>query len=265
MHSALTDRGYWDEIWSGSDDAASAPPEIDVHRDPHQALLDRVLAARLPRGGRFVEVGAGGSVWPARMAWRGGEAWGIDFSRAGLGRTAKAAERAGVAVHLIEGDLFDERLLPAGAFDLVYSGGFVEHFADAAPLMRRLAALLAPGGVVVTTVPNLIGLNGLLQRLVDRECYARHVVFTPASLDRAHAAGGLVAVEPARYVGVLDLGSVNFARVAARLPAPALKALWAALSLGRRAGEALGARLGLAHGGPRWAPGLMGIYRHMSI
>jgi SAM-dependent methyltransferase len=261
----LTDRRYWDHLWTHSDEGAAQAPGISVVRDQHQAHLARLFAERLAPGRRFLEIGAGGSAWPAWVAAHlGAEAWGIDFSRPGLELAARAAKALAVETRLVEGDLFDRDALPAAAFDVVYSGGFVEHFTDAQPVMERLGELVAPGGVVVTTVPNLGGINGLLQRLVDADCFARHVVFTPAGLDEAHAAGGLVPVAPAEFFGVFDPGSVNFVRQAARLPPFGLRILWAGLSLGRRSAERLAGSLGLPHGGRLLAPNLIGIYRQSS-
>jgi SAM-dependent methyltransferase len=260
MPLSLTDQSYWDSVWSFTDEHLREAPVVGAGL--HQQALMQIFRRRLRPGTRFLEVGAGGSPWPAHIASRlGAEGWGIDFSRGGLGIAAACASRDGVRVRLVDGDFFDREKLPAGAFEVVYSGGFVEHFPDPLPLMQRFAELLAPGGVVVTAVPNLDGVNGLLQRLCDRECYDRHVVFTPASLDHAHALGALVPVEPARFLGVMDLGSVNFSRLAARMPAPALKLIWAALSSSRRAGEELASRLGKNDGGRVLAPGIIGVYR----
>jgi 2-polyprenyl-3-methyl-5-hydroxy-6-metoxy-1,4-benzoquinol methylase len=259
MALSLTDQRYWDSVWSFTDEhLREAPLVVD---GLHQRRLMQLFRRHLRSGARFLEVGAGGSAWPAHVAATlGAEAWGIDFSRGGLAIAAACASRDGVPARLVEGDFFDRQRIPGGAFHVVYSGGFVEHFPEPRPLMQRLAELLAPDGVVVTTVPNLDGINGFLQRLCDRECYRRHVVFTPASLDAAHALGGLVAVEAAQFVGVIDLGSVNFSRLAARLPSTALKLVWAALSRSRRAGEALAQRLGKAHGGRALAPAIIGVY-----
>jgi 2-polyprenyl-3-methyl-5-hydroxy-6-metoxy-1,4-benzoquinol methylase len=260
MPDALTDQKYWDSVWSFTEDHLREAPIVRADRDAHHAWLDGCFRARLGAGKRFLEVGAGGSAWPAWVARRGAEAWGIDFSRAGLSIAAACAARDGVRARLVAGDLFDRALLPLGAFDVVYSGGFVEHFPDARPLMERLAELVAPGGVVVTAVPNLAGLNGALQRLVDESCFQRHVVFTPRTLDAAHALGGLRPVARADFLGLFDLGSVNFARVADRLPAPALKLIWAGLSQSRRAGEVMGRAVGAVHGGWLFAPGIAGVY-----
>jgi SAM-dependent methyltransferase len=259
MALSLTDQSYWDSVWSFTDEHLREAPVVGDGL--HQRHLMECFRRRLRYGDRFLEVGAGGSAWPAHVAAHlGADAWGIDFSHGGLGIAAACAGRDGVRVQLVEGDFFDASKLPAGTFQVVYSGGFVEHFPEAAPLMQRFAELLAPGGVVVTAVPNLDGVNGLLQRLCDRDCYQRHVVFTPASLDAAHELGGLVPVEPAQFLGVMDLGSVNFSRLASRMPAPALKLLWAALSSSRRAGEELASRLGQSHGGRVLAPGIIGVY-----
>jgi SAM-dependent methyltransferase len=259
MHSGLTDRAYWDRVWRFTDEHLDHAPAVDLG-DLHQRRLAARLVSRLGPGRRFLEVGAAGSPWPAHAAASGAEAWGIDFSAQGLAIAAACAARDHVAVRLVEGDLFDPACLPAGSFDVVYSGGFVEHFPDAAPLMRCLASLLAPGGVVVTGVPNLSGVNGFLQKRIDPECFARHVVHTPQSLDAVHALGGLRPVEPAQFFGVFDPGAINFSRVGERLPPAALRLIWFGLSGARRTAETLAELAGAADGGRWLAPGLVGVY-----
>ena len=228
-------------------------------------MTDRFLcdafAARLAPGRRFIEIGAGGSQWPGHVARTlGADAWGIDFSRPGLTLAARAAADVRGQVTLVDGDLFDASRLPAHAFDLVYSGGFIEHFPDPRAVMERLAELVAPGGVVVTLVPNLGGVNGVLQKLTDRETFLRHVVHTPASLDAAHALAGLVPVERTRYLDLVDLGCVNLSHVAVRLPRNLWRAINYGMTLVRRAGIVWSARTG-SDGGRLFAPMLGGVYR----
>ncbi|MGZ3427573.1 MAG: class I SAM-dependent methyltransferase [Polyangia bacterium] len=259
MQEALTDQSYWDGVWHFAGEvAAGAPPRVET------AMTDRFLcdafAARLAPGRRFIEIGAGGSQWPGHVARTlGADAWGIDFSSAGLALAARAAADVRARVTLVEGDLFDPSRLPIRAFDVVYSGGFIEHFPSPRAVMARLAALLAPDGVLVTLVPNLGGVNGLLQALTDRETYDRHVVHTPASLDAAHATAQLVPVEPTRYLDLVDLGCVNLLRVATHLPRNLWRGINYALTLLRRAGIAVSSRTGIDGG--RWlAPMLGGVY-----
>lgn len=258
MQNALTDQRYWDEIWEANGGARSVPR---LEHGPITDFLTAALAERLGPGRRFLEVGAGGSAWPAYVAATlRAEAWGLDFSAVGLKMAARASARDAPPLHLVEGDLFDRTRLPNGAFQVVYSGGLVEHFPLPEPLMNRLAELLARGGVVITLVPNLAGLNGWLQRLVDVETWRRHVVFTPSTLDEAHQTGGLVPLERARYLGSLDPLAVNYSRALAPLPSPLRRGLLFSLAKVRWAGIAWGART-TPHTGRLLAPMIGGIYR----
>jgi SAM-dependent methyltransferase len=260
MQDALTDQGYWDAVWTFADDHADAAVPR-VHGGFMERWLMRAFAPHLGPGRRFLEVGAGGSAWPAYVAARfGAEAWGIDFSRQGLDLSARAVVAGTAPVHLIDGDLFDRDKLPLASFDVVYSGGFVEHFPTPRPLMERLAELVTPGGVVVTAVPNLCGLNGLMQRALDMETWRRHVVLSPAALDAAHATGGLMPLEPARFLGLADVGAVNWSRLAERLPPPAMRGVSFGLAKLRAAANWLEARTG-RDGGRFLSPSVGGIYR----
>ncbi len=260
MQEALTDQTYWDEIWRFTDEHA-AVPAARVPSAMTDRFLVRAFATHLGRGGRFVEIGAGGSPWLGHVARTiGVEAWGIDFSRPGLALAARAAADVRARVTLVEGDVFDGALMPKHAFAVVYSGGFVEHFPSPRSVLERFAELLAPDGVVVTLVPNLRGVNGALQAFADRDTFARHVVHTPATLDAAHAAAGLVPVERTRYLDLVDLGCVNMTRVATRLPKQVWRALSYGMALSRRAGIVVAARTD-ADGGRMLAPMLGGIYR----
>ena len=227
--------------------------------DPTTRWVDDAMRSRLAPGRRFLEVGVGGSAWPAHVARAyGAEAWGIDFSRTGLETVARCEGRQHL-IKLIEGDFFDRSRLPRHGFDVVYSGGFVEHFPDYRPVMIRLAELLAPEGIVVTSVPNLCGVNGTLQRLLDREVYDRHMVISPERLDQMHAAAGLAQVERAQFLGVIDLGSVNFARWEERMPGPSWRVLLYSLAKLRRAGVLVHERT--RRHGNRWlAPMVGGVY-----
>ena len=112
MPDALTDQSYWDSVWSFTDDHLREAPSILPDRDPHHAWLERRFRTHLAPGSRFLEVGAGGSAWPAYAARFGAEGWGIDFSKGGLSIAAACAARDGVRVQLVAGDFFDRSLLP---------------------------------------------------------------------------------------------------------------------------------------------------------
>lgn len=257
MHNNLADEQYWNGVWDFNTHHSPAErPEI--FSSAITDWLERVFAAHLSaRDSRFVEVGAGGSAWPARVAskWKA-DAWGIDFSSNGLELASRAAIPNSGSVRLIQGDLFDRDALPAHSFHVVYSGGFVEHFPESEAVMERFVELLAPNGVVITTVPNLCGVNGFLQKWVDNDTFQRHVVLSPEALDAAHATAGLIPIEPAHFVGLVDLTAVNFSTLAARMPKLAFRSLSYALTKIRIAGDWYGKHL--QRRGGRWFAPLVG-------
>jgi 2-polyprenyl-3-methyl-5-hydroxy-6-metoxy-1,4-benzoquinol methylase len=107
----------------------------------------------IPRGGRLLDVGGG------------------------VGRTASAIRAAGIADHVgvvdivppdpaaqldfaYQGDLEDplltDRIMAEqGPFDTILCLDVLEHFADPWSLIRRLHGLLAPGGAIVASIPNV--------------------------------------------------------------------------------------------------------------
>src|SRR5438270_7917909 len=91
VDNALTDESYWNAIWNftGGHDATPAPPN---EAEPTTKWRDQSIAKYLGPTRRFIEVGAGGSPWPAFVTKKyNAEAWGVDFSRPGLQLAAKAA------------------------------------------------------------------------------------------------------------------------------------------------------------------------------
>ena len=145
MQDALGDQIYWDEIWRFTGEPRTAPPRIAVGHDrslPRARLRRRTCR----RAARFLELGAGGSPWPGHVARTlDADAWGIDcLARRAWQRAALAAADVRTRVTLIEGDVFDGSLLPCHAFDVVYSGGFLEHFPSPRGVLARVAELVAP-------------------------------------------------------------------------------------------------------------------------
>src|SRR5260221_12393660 len=124
MEERLTDQGYWDEVWNsiGARAHANAP-----HVEPGRVTrwIESQCAAHLKAGHRFLEVGAGGSAWPAHVAGTlGAAAWGVDFSRPGLEQAGSACA-PGPKVLLVGGGFFDRSRLPPGAFGALYSGRLI--------------------------------------------------------------------------------------------------------------------------------------------
>lgn len=127
----LTESAYWD---AGYADLGDSPP-LDL-RDFRQLwarrLVETIESLGL-EGQSVLEVGAGNSAVLTCLAARhGSNAYfsGLDYSEAGCRMLTRRAEREKVSVAILQQDLFAPSPAIQARFDLVYSLGVVEHFAN---------------------------------------------------------------------------------------------------------------------------------------
>lgn len=128
---------------------------------------------------------------------------GIDYSPNGCEMTRAILRRDGAPGDVHHDDAFNPPTHLLGAFDVVVSMGFVEHFEDTEGCARALAAFARPGGRVLTTLPNLAGMIGRYQRYLDRTVYEKHVPLRREEVERGMEAAGLDVLD-CKYVGLLD-------------------------------------------------------------
>jgi SAM-dependent methyltransferase len=163
-------------------------PDIGRLRDQRiLRLFDRF--GGLWHGARVLEIGCGRSRWlPFLGRERGAEVFGIDIEPYAVRLAEANLAGCGVRGKVFHRDAFEvERNADLlGRFDLVYSMGVMEHFDDVELRLETLGRYLVPGGRIVTLVPNLRGVNWLLQRFADLETLETHVIYDTARLRHAH-------------------------------------------------------------------------------
>ena len=118
---------------------------IDAHwnTDPHD---------RRPLAGRHaLDVGCGAGLLTEPLARLGADVTGLDAAPESIAVAKAHAEGQGLAIEYRAGELSQ---LDGQRFDLVTSMEVIEHVADPAAFVSGLAALLAPGGLLVVSTPN---------------------------------------------------------------------------------------------------------------
>jgi 2-polyprenyl-3-methyl-5-hydroxy-6-metoxy-1,4-benzoquinol methylase len=217
---------FWDELW----EEVELPEPIDprstrlgnlFNRRMHQ-LFERVFGAMATEGRTLLEVGCGRSAWlPYFHKEFGFSVSGLDYSEIGCDQERRILATSDVEGDIVCADLFSPPSSMLESYDAVWSLGVVEHFADTAGCIEACAALLKPGGTMITLIPNLTGTPGLLQRRLDRSIYDVHVPLTAAELERAHQAVGLTVVECRYFLstgfGVLRAGDGSNPTLANRM------------------------------------------------
>lgn len=132
------------------------------------------LLARVPDGAvrQVADLGCGTGelTRTLRDRWPAAEVWGVDTSEEMLNRAADAPLPAGL--RFVRADL--SRWEPPGPLDRIVANAALHWVPDHASLLRRLAGLLAPGGVIAAQIPNNRGeiAYRILRALLDEEPWA---------------------------------------------------------------------------------------------
>jgi 2-polyprenyl-3-methyl-5-hydroxy-6-metoxy-1,4-benzoquinol methylase len=157
-----------------------------------------VLDPYLRRGARVLDAGCGSGSFSACFLGRGLRVTAMDISDEALD-LARAATKNGADAYWAE-DLLDPDFARrhGEAFDLVFSDGLLEHFEESEQkrIVRNMAGVLVPGGVVATFVPNKWSLWEWVRPL-----------FMPGIHETPFTAGALRSVHAG--LSVADVGGVN--------------------------------------------------------
>lgn len=203
---------YWNDSWTRS----ALPPPAQVHGTElrHHALrafheIYRSVLQGLAPGARLLEIGCGQSTWLPYFATEFGlSVSGLDYSPAGCARAKELLTRERVSGEVVCADLFAPPPDWADRFDVVFTNGVIEHFRDTDAVVRAVATYVRPGGKIITSIPNMRGSVGRLQKWLAPEVFDIHVPLSLADLRRSHTRAGL-RVTHCRYVLSSNFGVVN--------------------------------------------------------
>ena len=198
---------YWSKVWSGMQ---LAPPvnvhDRNINNYPYRILhpfYKRVFSGLNTSSMHLLEVGCGNSSYMTYLGKEFGFAVsGLDYSEIGCEQTRQILKRDGVDGTVILGDAFNPPSELLGHFDVVCSYGVVEHFEDTSETLKAFSLFLKPGGILITSVPNMAGVTGYLQKVMNRPVYDIHVPMDKEFLDAAIAKAGLKLVESKYFLSV---------------------------------------------------------------
>jgi 2-polyprenyl-3-methyl-5-hydroxy-6-metoxy-1,4-benzoquinol methylase len=169
-----------------------------VHRSRIRAI-ERLLG----RTGSVLDVGCGPGVLLNQMRARGWQVRGTE-------RSPSAAQQARDVFHLdVRAQSVDDLVAEGATFDAVVLWHVAEHLHTPADIVRGIARLLRPGGILLIAVPNFaspearVGRAGWFHLDVPR-----HLVhFTPSTLDAMLAGAGFQKAKVTYLVPEYDLFS----------------------------------------------------------
>lgn len=198
---------YWTNVWEKSELSPAIDLEsTDMHLYPQRALdkiFRREFLNRHFQGKKLLEIGCGNSSWlPYFSKQFGFDIYGIDYSEEGCDQAEKILKRENVEGTIYCTDAFNPAEDLYSEFDVVTSFGVAEHFSDTASTLEAFSKFLKPGGLLITTIPNMSGLNGWLHKSMNRALYDIHVPIDRDQLAAAVQSAGLKEVTTKYYIGV---------------------------------------------------------------
>jgi 2-polyprenyl-3-methyl-5-hydroxy-6-metoxy-1,4-benzoquinol methylase len=204
---------YWDNLWSdrgiipGIDPRQSGFPNY-VNRRFHQ-LFCEIFSNRKTQGEKILEIGCAGSLWLPYFAKEFGfKVYGIDYSEIGCQQAREMLSSEEIECEIVVSDFLSPPKSFMGKYDVVISFGVVEHYEDTSRCIKAISRYLKPGGLMITNIPNLMGLIGLVQKLANPDVFYKHVPLFPQNLYKAHRCNGLNVIT-CNYFLVANFGILN--------------------------------------------------------
>lgn len=163
-HGKLTDREYWEHYWSTFQPA----PVEDV-------FLSELFTELPGPNSTFIEIG--GFPGTFSVYFKKFKQYDVTLlDQFVVPETLRQMERVNSlpegSIKAIETDLLTYE--PTRQYDVVFSAGFVEHFVDTRLVLEKHCRLLKDDGTLLVTIPNLRGINGLIQKYFDPSTYRAH-------------------------------------------------------------------------------------------
>ena len=190
---------YWSNFWLNH----PLPDEIKVEvknnstfaaRQFHEFYLQLFNPTNSDK--KLIEIGCGNSVWLSYFAKQFQfNVSGIDYSEFGCEQTRKILSRDKITGNIYYGDLFNPPVELKNQFDVVCSFGVVEHFNNTEDVLKHIGEFLKEDGLLITTIPNLTGITGWLQRWMNKPVFDIHKVMTLKNIQKHIENAGFTIVK----------------------------------------------------------------------
>jgi SAM-dependent methyltransferase len=197
VQSRTFDVDYWEDVWEAVPIPQQKRPE-EVHE------IHRVLAEILRTGGqKVIEIGCAPGAWLVYFSKSlGCSVSGVELATKACEKTVENLNVQGVEAEIFHDDFFEFEHEP---YDVVFSSGFIEHFEDAARVVERIVGLCAlGGGLVVTMIPSMQGVNRWISRIFRPRVAAGHFPLDKRRLVELHERFGL-RTRYCDYIGSLRI------------------------------------------------------------
>jgi SAM-dependent methyltransferase len=195
----LTNTEFWNNVYTPERESPDTR-QIRVFPAKHGMLGRRGYIFRMARRHlgelarkSVLEIGGGGGAYflLALAKWGGARAFAVDYSPVALDLTKAVFAKNSCAVETYLGDIFEWNPPNGKQFEMIVHWGLMEHFNDPTPLLRVCYKLLAPGGSLLFSMPNMQAWGAWFWRHWCPKNWSVHIYHSDESVRAACAAAGL--------------------------------------------------------------------------
>ena len=179
----LSDKKYWNSLYRQEKNKVKF---FDKKRWPYRfryndyILWEAILKKHLPykKEAKVLEIGSAPGNFLVNINREFGYTpFGVEYTPKGVEINRELFQKYNLDPNnVIHEDFFSDNFQKKYEkhFDIVISRGFIEHFSDTSSVIEKHIALLAEGGYLLITIPNLTGINKLLANFFNKEGLLTH-------------------------------------------------------------------------------------------
>ena len=192
---------YWDNAWDSAVLPSGWSPlkhglRYYIQKQFHEYFKRVFHSLGSVAGKKLIEIGCARSeTLPYFAKEFGFEVTGIDYSEIGCKMAQAILEREGIKGTVFCEDFFAPSDMLKEQFDVVVSFGVAEHFQDTAECISAFSRFLKPGGIIITSIPNMVGMVGYTQKIINRPIFDMHVPIDKETLLSAHEKASLKVLD----------------------------------------------------------------------
>lgn len=135
---------------------------------------------------------------------------GIDYDKKSALKTKIIYQNMGYESNIYHRDFFDNTHFPK--YDILVSFGVFEHFENLDKSIKHTLNYINEGGTIITMIPNMNGIVGFLQKMLNKKVYDIHIPYTKEEILEAHEINGYKTLF-CDYYGLYQGGVINISGV----------------------------------------------------
>jgi len=199
---------YWHDLWKDKEIS-----KIDINYYTNN-LLHKLFSKYLPKSNN-IEICEIGCAMSSYLLYFNDyfhfKINGFDYDCESAKKTLNIYKNMGYDANIFCHNFFDIDNITK-QYDILFSAGVFEHFENLNESILLTTHYIKKGGFIITLIPNMNGIIGFMQKVLNKKVYDIHIPYKKNDLLYAHEKAGYKTLF-CNYYGVYQGGVVNIDKI----------------------------------------------------